>query len=157
MHVFYIILLWRVVLFHFETRLSVQYVWDNTFRLHNKVGCLWQNVNNPLYTTVSSELLIRWSSGVPAVPIFPITRMGWFTVSITPLPSSKQILQQHSRQTIIFRNVAFGLKYESSSDEDEKEEGRAILPEAPITGTYNSTWASWPASYINLFQLAERK
>lgn len=33
-----------------------------------------------------------------------------------------------------FRNTSFDLKDESPSDEDEKEEGMTILPEAPSKG-----------------------
>lgn len=36
---------------------------------------------------------------------------------------------------------AFELKYESSRDEDEKEEGMPMLPEAPLTRTYESMLA----------------
>lgn len=39
-------------------------------------------------------------------------------------------------------NYTFGLKHESSSVEDEKEEGLPILLEAPLTGKYKSKWAS---------------
>lgn len=42
----------------------------------------------------------------------------------------------------IFRNIAYDLKYESSSDDDEKEEGTSRSLEEPLTGLYKSMWAS---------------
>lgn len=45
---------------------------------------------------------------------------------------------------ILFRNITFDLKYERSSDEDEKEDGTSILTEAPLTETYKSMRASQP-------------
>lgn len=42
----------------------------------------------------------------------------------------------------LFINITFGLNYKSSSDENDKEEGTAVLQETPLTAVYKSLWAS---------------
>lgn len=37
---------------------------------------------------------------------------------------------------VIFMNITLDLKYESSSDEDEKEERTLVSSEAPLAGMY---------------------
>lgn len=39
---------------------------------------------------------------------------------------------------IITGNITFNFKYVNSSDEDEKDEGWIILPEASLTESYKS-------------------
>lgn len=39
---------------------------------------------------------------------------------------------------IRYRDVAFYLKSESLSDEDQNEEGMAVVPETPLTGMHKS-------------------
>lgn len=41
-----------------------------------------------------------------------------------------------ANDTFFFMNITFDFKYQTSSDEDKKEEGKPFSLDAPITGTY---------------------
>lgn len=68
--------------------------------------------------------------------------------SETNYSSVSDVKSGHDKWYIFFRHVPFILNYECSSDEDDKEEGTPVLPEANLR--YKSMWTRLTASWWSI-------